>query len=341
MLEDVNRFAYERTKVDRTELEIEEREEERQFVFTPLFPSSCDIFHFHSSMHHYSAVVSSELNHLPQPYLSKFFLTTSQNSFLSFYSLHSPSLPSSKNPPCLNLLTGLKILSSTLFSLLFSLIFNALTLSRQCSSPSFSGGKLMMQRDLDMASSFLSTHISDLDLLLRSETLDYLLRLFTERAKSTKIIATEGNLFINSPQFQSLSSYSRNVISVVSLVTSSNVASRNTIFEKGGLGPLLRLFETGSLPLKTRAMVAIEATTADSETLWEKLSLRSKHCSNRNLQIRISRSTRAHRRGNKRAISDCLRLLVRLMESPKSAGLQEVATEAPKSLLTVRLNQKS
>ncbi|CAN6906409.1 unnamed protein product [Brassica oleracea] len=48
-------------------------------------------------MHHYSAVVSSELNHLPQPYLSKFFLTTSQNSFLSFYSLHSPSLPSSKS----------------------------------------------------------------------------------------------------------------------------------------------------------------------------------------------------------------------------------------------------
>ncbi|CAN6801868.1 hypothetical protein Bca4012_076224 [Brassica carinata] len=89
-------------------------------------------------------------------------------------------------------------------------------------------------------------------------------------------------------------------------------------------------------------MVAIEATTADSETLWENLSLRSKQCSNRNLQIRISRSTRAHRgRGNKRAISDCLRLLVRLMESPKSAGLQEVATEAPKSLLTVGLNQKS
>ncbi|CAN6801869.1 hypothetical protein Bca4012_076223 [Brassica carinata] len=48
-------------------------------------------------MHHYSAVVSSELNHLPQPYLSKFFLTTSQNSFLSFYSLHSPSLPSSES----------------------------------------------------------------------------------------------------------------------------------------------------------------------------------------------------------------------------------------------------
>ncbi|KAF3594936.1 hypothetical protein DY000_02021943 [Brassica cretica] len=183
----------------------------------------------------------------------------------------------------------------------------------------------MMQRDLDMASSFLSTHISDLDLLLRSgvfhqntivlslpnptsdkDNIAFFIRdLFTriqiggtEFKKKRSIIATEGNVsyLLTLLNFNHYPLIHEHAISVVSLLTSSNVASRKTIFEKGGLGPLLRLFETGSLPLKTRAMVAIEATTADPETLWENLSLRSKHCSNRNLQIRISRSTRAHRR---------------------------------------------
>ncbi|XP_065873330.1 uncharacterized protein [Euphorbia lathyris] len=44
--------------------------------------------------------------------------------------------------------------------------------------------------------------------------------------------------------------------------------------------------------------------------------------------------------GNKRAISGCLGPLVKLMELPKPAGLQEAATVALVSLLTVRSNRK-
>ncbi|XP_022759004.1 protein CELLULOSE SYNTHASE INTERACTIVE 1-like [Durio zibethinus] len=56
----------------------------------------------------------------------------------------------------------------TLFPSLLSTLQRLKALSDQCTLSSFTGGKLLMQSDLDMASSSLSSHLHDLDLLLRS-----------------------------------------------------------------------------------------------------------------------------------------------------------------------------
>lgn len=44
--------------------------------------------------------------------------------------------------------------------------------------------------------------------------------------------------------------------------------------------------------------------------------------------------------GNKRAVASCMGSLIKLMECPKPVGLQEAATDAVLSLLTVRSNRK-
>ncbi|XP_022771742.1 protein CELLULOSE SYNTHASE INTERACTIVE 1-like [Durio zibethinus] len=59
----------------------------------------------------------------------------------------------------------------TLFPSLLSTLQRLKALSDQCTLSSFTGGKLLMQSDLDMASSSLSNHLHDLDLLLRSGVL--------------------------------------------------------------------------------------------------------------------------------------------------------------------------
>ncbi|MBA0675222.1 hypothetical protein Goari_016777, partial [Gossypium aridum] len=43
---------------------------------------------------------------------------------------------------------------------------------------------------------------------------------------------------------------------------------RKIIFEEGGLGPLLRILETGSISLKEKAAIAVEAITAESKNAW-------------------------------------------------------------------------
>ncbi|XWS30996.1 hypothetical protein CRYUN_Cryun23aG0039600 [Craigia yunnanensis] len=59
----------------------------------------------------------------------------------------------------------------TRFPSLLSTLQRLKALSDQCTLSSFTGGKLLMQSDLDMASSSLSNHLHDLDLLLRSGVL--------------------------------------------------------------------------------------------------------------------------------------------------------------------------
>ncbi|MBA0791203.1 hypothetical protein Gohar_015795 [Gossypium harknessii] len=52
------------------------------------------------------------------------------------------------------------------------------------------------------------------------------------------------------------------------MLSSSSQHSRKIIFEEGGLGPLLRILETGSISLKEKAAIAVEAITADPENAW-------------------------------------------------------------------------
>ncbi|CAN1332076.1 hypothetical protein LINPERPRIM_LOCUS35583 [Linum perenne] len=60
----------------------------------------------------------------------------------------------------------------TLLPTLLSTLQRLHALSDQCNDlSSFSSGKLLFQSDLDIASSSLSNHLNDLDLLLRSRVL--------------------------------------------------------------------------------------------------------------------------------------------------------------------------
>ncbi|KAL0001606.1 hypothetical protein SO802_015387 [Lithocarpus litseifolius] len=199
---------------------------------------------------------------------------------------------------------------------LHSTLHRLSSLSHQCSFPSFSGGKLLMQSDLDMASSSLSNSLHDLDLLLRSgvlhhsnaivlshpgpsstkedlgffvrdlftrlqiggiefkkKALESLLQLLTqddEKSKSATLVAKEGNVayLIHLLDLNNDNLIREHATTAVSVLTSANDESRKAVFEEGGLGPLLRILETGPMSLKEKASAAVEAITADPENAW-------------------------------------------------------------------------
>ncbi|TXG55423.1 hypothetical protein EZV62_020679 [Acer yangbiense] len=201
----------------------------------------------------------------------------------------------------------------TLLPTLLSTLQRLKALSDQCALPSFTGGKLLMQSDLDIASTSLSKHLHDLDLLLRSgvlhqsnaivlsqpgpgsekqdmvlfvkdlftrlqiggtefkkKSLESLLQLLNNDEKSAGLVAKEGNIgyLISLLDFHHQGSIREQAVLALSMVVSANDESRKIVFEEGGLGPLLRILETGSMPLKENAAVAIEAITTDPENAW-------------------------------------------------------------------------
>lgn len=170
-----------------------------------------------------------------------------------------------------------------------------------------------MQSDLDMASSSLSNHLHDLDLLLRSgvlhqsnaivlshpgpgsdkddlgffirdlftrlqiggiefkkKALESLLQLLNDNEKSTPLVAKEGNVgyLISLLEFNSQPLIREQAVLAVSILASSSEDLRKIVFEEGGLGPSLRILETGSISLKEKAAIAVEAITADPENTW-------------------------------------------------------------------------
>ncbi|KAB1222097.1 U-box domain-containing protein 4 [Morella rubra] len=190
------------------------------------------------------------------------------------------------------------------------------SLSDHCTLGSFSGGKLRMQSDLDMASASLSHSLHDLDLLLRSgvlhqsnaivlshpgpcsskedltffirdlfarlqiggvefktKALESLIQLLAEDEKSASVVAKEGNVgylihLLDFNHSNNHNSIREHATTAVSVLTSANDESRKCVFEEGGLGPLLRIVETGSMSLKEKAAAAVEAITADPENAW-------------------------------------------------------------------------
>lgn len=202
----------------------------------------------------------------------------------------------------------------TLLPSLLATLQRLKSLHDHCSDPSFNGGKLHTQSDLDMASTSLSNHLHDLDLLLRSgvlhqssaivlsqpgpgsgkddvrffvkdlftrlqiggiefkkKALESLLQLLAEDKKSASLVAKEGNvaylvhlLDLNNNN----SSVREQALAAVSILASANDESRKSVFEGGGLGPLLRIIETGSSAFKEKAAIAVEAITADLENAW-------------------------------------------------------------------------
>ncbi|KAK3184432.1 hypothetical protein Dsin_031718 [Dipteronia sinensis] len=201
----------------------------------------------------------------------------------------------------------------SLLPTLLSTLQRLKALSDQCALSSFTGGKLLMQSDLDIASTSLSKHLHDLDLLLRSgvlhqsnaivlsqpgpgsvkqdmvlfvkdlftrlqiggiefkkKSLESLLQLLNDDEKSAGLVAKEGNIgyLISLLDFHHQGSIREQAVLALSMVVSANDESRKIVFEEGGLGPLLRILETGSMPLKENAAVAIEAITTDPENAW-------------------------------------------------------------------------
>ncbi|KAL1143576.1 hypothetical protein V6Z11_A11G169300 [Gossypium hirsutum] len=171
-----------------------------------------------------------------------------------------------------------------LFPSLLSTLQRLKALSDQCILSSFTGGKLLMQSDLDIASSSLSNHLHDLDLLLRDlftrlqiggiefkkKALESLLQLLNDNEKSTPLVAKEGNVgyLISLLEANSQPLIREQAVLAVSVLASSSEDLRKIVFEEGGLGPLLRILETGSIALKEKAAIAVEAITADPENTW-------------------------------------------------------------------------
>ena len=106
----------------------------------------------------------------------------------------------------------------------------------------------------------------------KKKALESLLQLLTqddEKSKSATLVAKEGNV----AYLIHLLDFNDNLIreyatTAISVLASANDESRKAVFEEGGLGPLLRILETGSTSLKEKASAAVEAITADPENAW-------------------------------------------------------------------------
>lgn len=201
----------------------------------------------------------------------------------------------------------------TLLPNLLSTLQRLKALADQCNDTSFTGGKLHMQSDLDMASASLTNQLHDLDLLLRSgvlhqsnaivlshpgpgsdkenlsffirdlftrlqiggvefkkKALESLLQLLEDDDKAASLVAKEANVayLIHLLDFHNQPWVREQATSAVSLLAAANDESRKAVFEEGGLGPLLRILESGTTTLKEKAAIAIEALTADTENAW-------------------------------------------------------------------------
>ncbi|TQD80491.1 hypothetical protein C1H46_033954 [Malus baccata] len=89
--------------------------------------------------------------------------------------------------------------------------------------------------------------------------------------KSPGLVAREGNVayLIHLLDFHQQPSVREQAILAVCLLASADdESSRKAVFEEGGLGPLLRILESGSTHLKEKAVMAVEALTADPENAW-------------------------------------------------------------------------
>ncbi|XP_050207505.1 protein CELLULOSE SYNTHASE INTERACTIVE 1 [Mercurialis annua] len=201
----------------------------------------------------------------------------------------------------------------TLLPSILSTLQRLHSLCNQSSLSSFNGGKLLFQSDLDIASSSLSNHLHDLDLLLKSgvlhqsnaivlsnpgpssteeelgfyirdlftrlqiggvefkkKALDSLLQILNE--KSASLVAKEGNV----AYLISLLDFNNNnhrliqeqAVLAVSILASASDEARKTVFEQGGLGPLIRILDSGSMSLKEKAAIAVEAITSDPDNGW-------------------------------------------------------------------------
>ncbi|CAK9169211.1 unnamed protein product [Ilex paraguariensis] len=104
----------------------------------------------------------------------------------------------------------------------------------------------------------------------KKKAMESLLQLLSDDEKSASLVAREGNVgyLVHLLDLNTHPSLVEHAVSAVSILVSANDLSRKCVFEEGGLGPLLRIIESGSMGLKEKAAMAVEAITADSDNAW-------------------------------------------------------------------------
>nr|XP_043623825.1 protein CELLULOSE SYNTHASE INTERACTIVE 1 [Erigeron canadensis] len=101
----------------------------------------------------------------------------------------------------------------------------------------------------------------------KRKALDSLILLLTDDEKSASIVASEGNIGYLITLFDT-NTHRDQALSAISILACAGDQSRKTVFEQGGLGPLLRIVESGAAHLKEKACMAVEAITSDSDNAW-------------------------------------------------------------------------
>lgn len=104
----------------------------------------------------------------------------------------------------------------------------------------------------------------------KKKALESLVQLLNQDEKSAGLVAKEGNVgyLVHLLDFNAQPSVRELAASAISVLSTASDESRKRVFEEGGLGPLLRILETGSMHLKEKAAAAVEAITIDSENAW-------------------------------------------------------------------------
>ncbi|KAE8703915.1 EMB1381 protein [Hibiscus syriacus] len=156
----------------------------------------------------------------------------------------------------------------TLFPSLLSTLQRLKALSDQCTLSSFAGGKLLMQSDLDMASSSLSSKLHDLDLLLRSGVLNQsnAIVLSQPRPGSDKddLVLFIRDLFtrlqIGGIEFK------RKALESLLQLLDKDEKSTAVVAKEGNFGYLISLLEVNSQPLiREQAVLAVSILASSSE----------------------------------------------------------------------------
>ncbi|CAH9116399.1 unnamed protein product [Cuscuta europaea] len=104
----------------------------------------------------------------------------------------------------------------------------------------------------------------------KRKALDSLVQLLADDEKHAGLIPKEGRIsyLINLLDPNSDPAICEQAVIAVSMITSSSNQARKSVFDDGGLGPLLRLIESGSTIMKEKAAMAVENITSDPENAW-------------------------------------------------------------------------
>lgn len=104
----------------------------------------------------------------------------------------------------------------------------------------------------------------------KKKALESLLQLLADDEKAPVTVAKEGNIayLVHLLDMNNHPCIREQAVTAISVLASASDQSIKCVFEEGGLGPLLRILETGSVTLKEKAAIAVEAITADPENAW-------------------------------------------------------------------------